>query len=327
VIQQGNIVQGDKIHSDVLVIGAGMAGITCARVLAGAGHSVVVLDKGRGIGGRIATRRVSLPAGEVSFDHGAQYVNPRDAGFARALEQAGAALWQDGADAPHLVGAPGMTALARTLAAGLDIRQSCEVTALVRAKAGWLASTAQGVFLAPRAIVTIPAPQVAGLFGADHPLADSVAALQMQPCLTLMAAFPPDSPRPFLHRYDTGHPLAWIAQNSSKPARSTVATTWVAQAGADWSAAHLELTPDQIAAEMLPLLCDAIGADPCHATYASAHRWRYARVAQPLGQPFLHAAERSLYLGGDWCLGARVEDAWTSAHAIARDILEQSDVG
>ena len=321
------MVQGEKIHSDVLVIGAGMAGITCARALAGAGQSVVVLDKGRGIGGRIATRRVALPAGEVSFDHGAQYVNPRDAGFARELEQAGAARWQDGADAPHLVGAPGMTALARAMAAGLDIRQSCEVTALVQAGDGWQVSTAQGVFLAPRVIITIPAPQLAGLLGADHPLLESVAALRMQPCLTLMAAFPPDSPRPFMHRYDTAHPLAWIAQNSSKPARSTVATTWVAQAGADWSGAHLELTPDQIAADMLPLLCDAIGADPGHATYASAHRWRYARVAQPLGQPFLHSADRSLYLGGDWCLGTRVEDAWASGRAIARAILGLAHVG
>ena len=311
----------------MLVIGAGMAGIACARALADAGQSVLVLDKGRGMGGRIATRRVPLPEGEVSFDHGAQYVNPRDAGFALALEQIGAAQWPDGADARHLVGVPGMTALLRAMATGLDIRQTCEVTALEQAKDGWQVTIAQGVLRAPHVIVTIPAPQVPGLLGPDHPLVESVAALRMEPCLTLMAAFKADSPRPFMHRYDIGHPLAWIAQNSSKPGRSDMAATWVAQAGADWSAAHLELTPDQIAVEMLPLLGDVIGADPRRAKYASAHRWRYARVAQPLGRPFLHSADRSLYLGGDWCLGARVEDAWASGRAIARDILGQAHVG
>ena len=63
---------------ETLVIGAGMAGIACARALAEAGHAVRVLDKGRGPGGRMATRRVTTRAGEVRFDHGAQYLTARD---------------------------------------------------------------------------------------------------------------------------------------------------------------------------------------------------------------------------------------------------------
>jgi len=58
-------------------------------------------------------------------------------------------------------------------------------------------------------------------------------------------------------------------------------------------------------------------------TFAAAHRWRYARVAAPLGQPFLRSPDGTLYLGGDWCLGAGVEAAWTSGTAIAEDLLEQ----
>jgi renalase len=315
------------MRPNVLVIGAGMAGITCAQALARAGQSVVVLDKGRGIGGRIATRRVELPAGEVSFDHGAQYVNPRDDDFTKLLGAAGAIHWQNGAQARHLVGSPGMTALPRTLAEGLDIRQGCDVTALMPDMVGWKVIMHQQVWHAPRVVVTIPAPQVAGLLGADHPLVAQTRNIRMQPCLTLMAAFAPDDPRPFLHRHDSAHPLAWVAQNSAKPGRSDAVTTWVAQAGPDWSTTHLELTPDQIAAQMLPLLCDAIGCEPRTAHYARAHRWRYARVARPLGQPFLSDDAGSLYLGGDWCLGARVEDAWASGRAIARDILGQTHVG
>lgn len=321
------MAQDSRNHWDVLVIGAGMAGVSCAQALSGAGQSVLLLDKGRGIGGRIATRRVTLPVGEVSFDHGAQYVSARDDEFAKRLEQAGAVLWQDGAPRRHLVGTPGMSALVRALAQGLEIRQSCEVSALQRTSQGWTATTPMGNIHARRVVVTIPAPQIERLLGADHPLSVAVAGIQMQPCLTLMAAFSPDSPRPVLHRYDPTHPLAWIAQNSAKPARGDGAVTWVAQAGPDWSATFLEGAPDLIAGQMLPLLCDVIGTDRDAALHVSVHRWRYARAAQPLGQPFLRSADRSLYLGGDWCLGARVEDAWTSGRAIARDIAGGADVG
>jgi renalase len=65
----------------IIIVGAGMAGLACARRLADTGHAPVVLDKGRGIGGRVATRRV----GDLQFDHGAQYVNADGAGFAAPL--------------------------------------------------------------------------------------------------------------------------------------------------------------------------------------------------------------------------------------------------
>ena len=63
------------------IVGAGMAGLACAEALTSAGHAVVVLDKGRGPGGRMSTRRLETPLGEVRFDHGAQYFTGRDPGF------------------------------------------------------------------------------------------------------------------------------------------------------------------------------------------------------------------------------------------------------
>jgi len=53
----------------IAVVGAGMAGITCARTLQQAGHQVTVFEKSRGLGGRMATRDSAFG----SFDHGAQY--------------------------------------------------------------------------------------------------------------------------------------------------------------------------------------------------------------------------------------------------------------
>jgi len=307
----------------VIIIGAGMAGLACARRLADAGMAPVVLDKGRGIGGRVATRR----AGDMQFDHGAQYVNAHGAGFASVLdglENTGAlAGWADGTGRTHMVGVPGMSALPKALGVGLDIRQNTQVLRLTLDSRGWLLHLADGTLPAAKVVVTVPAPQVASLLGADHPLVAPLGAVQMAPCLTLMAAVP--GLAPFVTRRDPDDPLSWIAQDSAKPGRPQGhGALWVAQAGAAFSMANLEDDPATLTSRMLPLLCDRLGAHIATVTHASTHRWRYARVTQPLGQPFLRSDDASLYLGGDWCLGARIEAAWDSGTAIAADLLAQN---
>ena len=177
-----------------------------------------------------------------------------------------------------------------------------------------------GMLRCRRVVVTVPAPQVAGLLGPDHPLVAALAPVQMAPCLTLMAAI--TAPAPFVTRQDPDDPLAWIAQDSTKPGRPKgAAALWVAQAGEAFSQSHLERDATAITAAMLPLLCDRLGVTKDRVTQATAHRWRYARVTQALGLPFLRSPDAALYLGGDWCIGARVEAAWDSGTAIANDLL------
>ena len=114
-----------------------MAGLACARRLADAGMAPVVLDKGRGIGGRVATRRT----GDLQFDHGAQYVNAHGARFATvlaALQTAGSVTkWGDGTGRHHSVGVPGMSAIPKALGVGLDIRLNTQVARLEPEADGW----------------------------------------------------------------------------------------------------------------------------------------------------------------------------------------------
>ena len=245
---------------EVIVVGAGMAGLACARALADHGVAVRVLDKGRGIGGRMATRRVALPGPdrqtELRFDHGAQYVTARDPGFAAVLDGAAAAgaaaVWDRTGPRPRFTGLPGMSGLARHLAAGVEVVQGAAVTGLRRTRAGWALHLGATVMTAPRVVLAIPAPQAAALLGAADVapggqaggqagrLLEALAGVRMAPCLTLMAAFPaggapdadlrdagsPDTgPRatsPLGARFlvDADHPLAWIARDSSKPGRT-----------------------------------------------------------------------------------------------------------
>lgn len=306
----------------VVIIGSGIAGLACARTLAAAGFAPVVLDKGRGIGGRLATRRV----GAMQFDHGAQYVTAQNPGFGAVLSElhtAGAlAEWPDEGDRARYVGRPGMSALAKALGVGLDIRQGVQVMGMTQTRDGWALDLGDSVLQTRRVVMTVPAPQVAGLLGPEHPLVAALAPVRLAPCLTLMAAV--TAPASFTSRQDRDDPLAWIALDNSKRDRPRGTALWVAQAGQDFSETHLEQDPPSIANAMLPLLCDRLGVTADRVTHAAAHRWRYARVTQALGQPFLTSADCTLHLGGDWCLGPRVEAAWQSGTAIAHDILART---
>jgi predicted NAD/FAD-dependent oxidoreductase len=307
--------------SGTIIIGAGITGITCARALARAGSPVRLLDKGRGIGGRMATKRVQAAGLSLHYDHGAQYLRPRDAACAADLVAAGAVAWGEG---DRLVGQPGMSSLPRALADGLNVAQGVEVTALHHAGGLWHLETTEGVEKAQRVVLTIPAPQALHLLGRDHPLAPDLSRVRMDPCLTLMASFPAGSPAPFVKRLDPDHPLAWVAQDNTKPDRPKGVVTWVAQASAAYSARHLDQSPDAILADMLPRLCALLGTTPDQALHAQVHRWRYAQAAQPLGRAFLHDAH-GLYVGGDWCLGPRAEHGWASGRTMADAILKGAD--
>lgn len=286
-----------------------------------AGLQPLLLDKGRGIGGRVATRR----ANGLHFDHGAQYVTAKGDQFTAALEglvaRGNAAPWANGTGRTQIVGTPSMSSIPKALAAGLDVRTGVQVTNVQRDGLRWKLRFGDTDHTFTHVVVTVPAPQVGDLLGADHPMAARIASVRFAPCLTLMAGIV--GPAPFVSRREPDDPLAWISNNGSKPGRSrNEAIAWVAQAGLDFSSKHLEDGLPQISARMLPLLCDSLGVIPDKVIHVAAHRWRYARVTDPLGQPFLSTSDATLYLGGDWCLGARVEAAWTSGSALAEDLLE-----
>jgi renalase len=315
------------LERDIVIIGSGMAGLACGRLLMEVGLQPLVLDKGRGLGGRMATRRVEIARTTHGFDHGAQYFTIRDPDFRHALSPVTGvfAPWDDDMGEPRFVGQPGMSSLPKALAEGLEVQQGIEITAIRREGPAWLLESSSGPLLARHVVMTIPAPQASRLLGREHPFSARLDAVAMAPCLTLMAAFPDGSPSPFINRLADIEPLAWIAQDSSKSGRNPGLICWVAQAGPDWSAAHLEETPESLARLMLPLLARVIGVEPGSAVYAAAHRWRYARVTVPLGVPYLANEDGTLWLGGDWCLGARVEAAWQSGTALARALARHLD--
>ncbi|MDJ0942801.1 MAG: FAD-dependent oxidoreductase [Kiloniellales bacterium] len=318
----------------IAIIGAGMAGLTCARQLAKEGFRPTVFEKSRGLGGRLATRRMS---DGTTFDHGAQYVTARSAAFRRALlaaEEAGrAAPWHpdqaEGSDPTRgdwFVGTPAMNALVKPLSAGMDIRLSTEVDTVRRDGTAWqVAGPALDAGERFDVVVcTAPAPQARRLLASEPEAAAALAGVAIAPCWALMLRFAGPVDPGFEVRRSASGDLAWIARNGSKPGRDPGKECWVVHAGPDWSRRHLELERDRVAAMMAEMLPRAFAVRLPEIEAAVAHRWRYARTTAPLGEPFFSLAQRRLFLGGDWCLGARVECAFQSGQAIAQAVVDAS---
>jgi renalase len=310
----------------VAIVGAGLAGLACARTLAAHDVEVSLFDKGRSAGGRLATRRVEQNGQVLAFDHGAQYLTARGALFRALLDAAGARTWPaDG----RRVGVPRMSALARGLAEGLAIQVSREVIAVEGSPGDWMLHhvatrrPGSGADDDPQTAgpfdcvaFCVPAPQAAALLArpARH-LARVLEMVRMAPCWTLMIAFEtrldlPDTLRP------EGSPIGWAARDSSKPGRDATHECWVVQAGPVWSRAHVELRPADAQEALTDAFAALAGGSLPAPLYAAAHRWRHALVETPLGAPCLWEPGRGLGAAGDWCIAARAEAAVESGAAL-----------
>jgi predicted NAD/FAD-dependent oxidoreductase len=332
----------------VLVIGAGLAGLTAARALTRDGHAVQVVDRNRAPGGRIATRRIldgdaDRPEhASMAFDHGAQYFTVRDPAFAAEVEDWHKArvvqVWHgklasfdsEGREAveddwTRWVGVPGMSAIARHLAHGLDVRCSARVEALEAvedAGAGrWQARLASGETLGPydAVVVSVPAPHALPLVASSPALAATVGGVRMHPCWSALVAFDDRVLAPFDGAFVTSSPLGWIARNRSKPQRG-LAETWVLHASGLWSTSHFDDDASAVAPFLLNAFADLVRAPLPRPIHVSAHRWRYACADPSLNVNALVDVERRLVVCGDWCAGSRMESAFKSGLAAAEAV-------
>lgn len=341
----------------IAVVGAGMAGVTCARTLVQAGHQVTLFEKSTGAGGRMASRDTLFGA----FDHGAQYFTVRDPRFEQALQTvpglckpwsattvrvldafgrvAAAGL---PAREPHWVPTPGMNALVRQWAQPLVQAGAVELEQHVnrierdalhpgrwqlhttgrRTAAGDESHVYSGF---DAVVLAIPSAQAHALLqtsGLAPALVKALEAVKVAPCWTLMLAYP----------------------QAIQPTMSHIGPQWNAARSTHHRIAWLAREPSKPARESLErwtvqasaawsaehLEDDAprvqgkllkafaeITGIRAEPAHAEVHRWRHAQTLQPLGQSCLWDARTGIGLCGDWCLGHRVENAFVSGLELA----------
>lgn len=312
-------------HTDILVIGGGMAGLSAATALAQTGARIIVLDKGRGPGGRMAARRAEVGGEPVAFDHGAQYFTVRNPAFREVVarwEQEGIAARWPAAGEDAWVGTPGMNACVKAMAGALDVRWNMRAERLSRSAALWRIEAGEQTFTAATVLVAVPAEQAAVLLAESAPnLAALAARVVSAPCWAVMAAFAERIPyAPDTYRSDTA-PVSWAARNSAKPGRGR-AESWVIHASPARSRELIDLPKEDTARILLSDFFAAIGIAPVVPRHCDAHRWLYALPQALHGQGAQFDRDLRIGIAGDWLHSARVEGAWTSGHALAQAVSE-----
>ena len=341
------------MKTDVIVIGAGIAGLACAGVLKRAGAGVVVLDKGRGVGGRCATWRYE----DQPIDYGLIFLHGSDPDFLAAIDALEGATpiegWPSrvrGEGTPcqpqafaegerRIAFAEGMTVWPKQMARDLEVRLRTRVASLREAAGGVEVLTEDGETLAARDVVlTAPVEQswslLATVAARAPDLGGAEAVLGMLaslPCLTVMAAYGPDLPSP---DWDVLYPeeseIVQVVSHDSAKRSGRRFLTMVYQALPAWSRAHMEDPEEAWGRELLEEAGRLTGSWAARPLWLRAHRWRFARAdgGSELGRPLLVPAPGGARIGiaGDvFAPGGGAQAAWLSGRRLADRLLGRGE--
>ncbi|MFN8371701.1 MAG: FAD-dependent oxidoreductase [Anaerolineae bacterium] len=323
-----------------LIIGAGLSGLIAARTLQQHGVQVTVLDKGRGVGGRMATRHID----KAVFDHGAQYFTARDDRFVRLVNkwiEAGIVVeWAQGFHAAQkgeitpaglgqarYRGKYGMTDIPKYLAQGLDVRLEQTVTRVDLRDDGWHVAVQSGaVFNAQALLLTPPIPQSLQLLDTgSYRLPENIRAelevvgATYAPCFAVMATLdrPSQIPDPG-SLWLSGNPVSWIADNHCKGISPNAYAVTI-HAGTGFSREHFDHDQDEVAHLMLDACSEWLGAAVCN---YQVHRWRYSIPELVYSEPCLFMPGKyPLAMAGEAYFGPRVEGAAMSGLMAAEQLV------
>ena len=307
----------------VVVVGAGIAGLMAAQTLVENGHDVIVVDKGRSPGGRLATRRID----DATLDHGAQFFTVRDPLFKSHVEKwiaSGVVTeWCRGFDSatqnndgfPRYRGVRGMTDIAKHLANGLDVRCNTLAFSIARGTTSkWQLKIDDGSVLdADAIIVTCPLPQAyALLVTAGIELPESMLRTEYDRTICLLAVLNQSSaianPGGLQNPDDT---FSFVADNAVKGISSAVALTL--HANPQFSLEHWDASPQDVHDLLLTRAKPWIG-DATVVT-SQVKKWR---LATPLTiWPERHWANEMIVLAGDAFGGPKIEGAALSGLSAA----------
>jgi renalase len=334
----------------VVVVGAGVAGLACARELARRRVPVVVLDRARGVGGRCATRHVD----GRPVDFGTFYLHAQSAEFVAALGELDPAGrldgWPERVREPKLACQPdsllpgrlrlarrdGVSVFPKHLARGLDVRLRQPVTALaedgahLRLEVAGAGPLAADIVVAAGAVnesLALVEPLVAGWPGAA-PRLERIRAVPTIATLTVMAGYG-DAPPP---GFDAWFPLEAtmlhaIGNDSSKrePGAELVL---VLQARPRFSTDYMGKPVEEWTRELVWEASELLGPWAGRPRWTQSHAWTSARVLPQdvLGEAMVFAREpgpagpRVAVIGDAFAHAAGMEAAYLSGIAMAERI-------
>lgn len=319
----------------VAIVGAGMAGITCAVSLSVQIPKVVVFERFTYPGGRMAVHRED----GFEFDYGAQYFTAHNDVFAAHVENWSQAWlvdewrgWRVDLNEGHAfsredaatfyLGRPGMDSMIHHSASLCDVLFGTTITHLERKAGKWSLRSTGGQCLGEfdAVVFATPPAEALQLLKYAPKMAEQLGDLKTVPCWAVMLGFSEPLTLGYDAAYIVDQMLSWVARNSSKPERSG-RESWVLHASNEWSELHGHENPTDVVRQLYTAFKRVTGEPFKMPAFAKAYYWPYALAVDVLNQGCLYDAEMHLGACGDWCVSARVEGAFLSGLAMAERIL------
>lgn len=318
--------------SHCIIIGAGIAGLSAARRLTELKIPHIVLDKGRSVGGRMATRRI----GNALCDHGAQLISAQGPEMICTVDE-----WRDsklvkscgplstrprrGGDFYYAI--KGMNSIAKHMARDLDVRTSWQAQSVMFNNHIATTHSHNGESMTARSVLlTPPMPQSLALLDAgdvslDSELRTLLETIDYDRCIAVLVTIPGESNIPAPEGLWLGsEPIQWIADNRKKGLLSEE-TAITIHAGPEFSNSHWETDPNDVADTLLTAVSEWIGEEH---TEVQVHRWRYAHAVTK--HPRTHLVVDSpglLAFAGDGFAGQDLEGAHLSGIAAANALAKR----
>ena len=307
-----------------------MTGLMAATKLKELGVQSVLIDKGRSVGGRMATRRID----SALFDHGAQFFTIRSETFRHhvtgwmkkgIVQEWCRGFTGDSADGhPRYIGTTGMNNIAKFLSRDFTIILNERVLFLDYRNNKWqLLSDHENSYEGDGLILTPPVPQMISLIQSgnlreDRRFEAELEYINYDSCIALLALV--DSPSPFPKPGAlklSGEPIAWMADNQIKGISANGPAITI-HAGPDFSRKYWEMDDKTITQNLMYIASDWVKTK--FNTY-QLKKWRFS-------QPRVVHEKRSVFfndplpiaLAGDAFGGPRIEGAALSGLAAAEAI-------
>lgn len=326
-----------------IVVGAGISGLVCANWLKHSGFSVVVIDKARGVGGRMATRRTQSANDkniEGLYDHGAQYITVRDTRFEKYIDKWSSEgfvkEWCRGFPSvnksseqlghPRYVGVSGMTAVPKLLAENLDIRLNQRVGKINSSEGNWEVISENGDFYSADSLVlTAPVPQSLhminnGNFKLDEKIRKELEDISYYPCIAVLLELNGPSAIPSPGGMNIDDPIiTWIADNKQKGI-SPDAVTLTIHTTPEFTDEYWEDDDKKISDVVINRTSEYLGSEVLK---VQVHRWRYSLPVKVAENNYLLVdKEPPLIFIGDAFGGGRVEGAFISGVEGAEGLIK-----
>ncbi|MEM8778350.1 MAG: FAD-dependent oxidoreductase [Cyanobacteria bacterium P01_G01_bin.49] len=328
-----------------LIIGGGISGLIAGTTLQRNGINVTILDKGRGIGGRLATRRIPYPSsGQGVFDYGAQFFTISDPKFQvwvdQWLQQGVVKEWSKkllDREQPCYRGVESNRSLAKHLGKDLEVHLSTRVTKLIWDTSHWTVETEKGDrFDGDSLIMTPPVPQSLALLNKSNiplpsPLKSHLEQVNYYPCITvlLLLAEPSLIPKPGGLRLQNPS-LAWLCCNHKKGI-SPQGFAVTLHATPEFSETYWDTDDSVVVKKLLKIASAWLGS---RVVDYQIHRWRYSHPKTVYGELYLPLHQPGLLvMAGDAFstmpsvdLSLTLEKATLSGLGAANYLLDQKSL-